>query len=208
VGGSLRWLGLAAAATVMTQGLVGGLRVVWLWDGLAPVHGCLAQAYVALLAVIGLLTAPRAATPPSGVEPSLRMATLAAAAVVYLQVVSGALLSHAGWLEPHLAGAVAVFAMVPVVAARLGRSGDPVAVPVARAQLVLLVIQLGLGVGSLLLRAWPEAWSSGALILPVVHRLAASLVLAAAVILAARAWAARAPALTWPAVSSEGASAR
>jgi cytochrome c oxidase assembly protein subunit 15 len=191
VGETLGWLGLAAAATVVAQGVLGGLRVVLQENGLAIAHGCLAQAYVALLAVIALLTSPRAATPLSGVEPSLRMTTLAAAAVVYAQIVSGALMSHAGWLELHLVSAVAVFALVPVVAARLRRSGDPVAAPVARALLVVLVIQLGLGAGSLLVRARPETWPGGTLVLPVAHRLAASLVLAAAVILAARAWTAR-----------------
>jgi cytochrome c oxidase assembly protein subunit 15 len=196
VGGRLRWLGLAAAAAVGAQGIVGGLRVILLQDALAILHGCLAHAYVGLLALIALLTWPGAATPPAGLEPSLRTPTLAAAAVVYIQIAFGALLTHAGWLQLHLAGAVVVFALVPVVTARLRRSGDPVAVPVARALAVLLAVQLALGAGSLLVRALPEALPGGTLALPVAHRLAGSLLLAAAVVLAARVWTAPASAPT------------
>jgi cytochrome c oxidase assembly protein subunit 15 len=203
VGGALRWLGLAAAAAVVAQGILGGLRVILLQDVLAILHGCVAQVFVALLALIALLTSPRAAARPAGREPSARAMTLAAAALVYAQIVFGALLTHAGWLQLHLAGAVAVFALVPAVTAPLRRSGDPVAAPVARALLVLLVVQLALGAGSLLARAMPEALPGGTLVLPVAHRLAASLVLAAAVVLAGRAWTAPAPAPTWAAVAEQ-----
>jgi cytochrome c oxidase assembly protein subunit 15 len=203
VGGALRWLGLAAAAAVVAQGILGGLRVILLQDVLAILHGCVAQVFVALLALIALLTSPRAAARPAGREPSARAMTLAAAALVYAQIVFGALLTHAGWLQLHLAGAVAVFALVPAVTAPLRRSGDPVAAPVARALLVLLVVQLALGAGSLLARAMPEALPGGTLVLPVAHRLAASLVLAAAVVLAGRAWTAPASAPTWAAVAEQ-----
>ena len=63
-GGRLRRLGLLAVAAVVSQGALGGLRVVLLEDTLAIFHGCLAQAFFALLAVITLLTAPRGRFPP------------------------------------------------------------------------------------------------------------------------------------------------
>jgi heme A synthase len=122
---------------------------------------------------------------------------------VYIQIGFGALLTHGGWLQLHLVGAVAVFALVPVVTAPLRRSGDPVAAPVAWALLVLLVVQLVLGAGSLLARFMPEALPGGTLVLPVAHRLAASLMLAAAVILAGRAWTAPVPAPTWAGVAEQ-----
>src|SRR5437899_6225505 len=50
-----------------------------------------------------------------------------AAALVYAQIVFGALLTHAGRLDLHLAGAVPVFALVPIVTAQLRRTGDGVA---------------------------------------------------------------------------------
>src|SRR3989442_15378056 len=69
-GGRLRRLGLLAVAAVVAQGVLGGLRVVLLEDTLAIFHGCLAQAFFALLAVIALLTAPRGRVAASPIEPA------------------------------------------------------------------------------------------------------------------------------------------
>ena len=114
---------------------------------------------------------------------------VAGAVLVYLQVVFGALLTHAGRIDLHLAGAVAVFVVLPMVTARLRRSGDSVAAPVAHALLVLLGLQLALGVGAYLSRFSP-IWIPGGqvtmLAVPVAHRLAGGLVFALAVLLAVR----------------------
>lgn len=189
-GGPLRALGLVAVAAVVAQGALGGLRVVLLEHTLAIAHGCLAQGFVALLAVIALLTSRRVQSPAVAVEPSTRALALAAAVLVFVQIVFGALLTHAGRLELHLAGALAVFVTAPMAAARLRRSGDAVAGPVALALGVLVVVQLVLGAGSLVGRYLPEVLPGGplALALPVAHRLAGGLMLAAAVVLAVRSW--------------------
>jgi heme a synthase len=188
-GGRLRRLGLVAVAVVVGQGVLGGFRVVLLEDTLAIVHGCLAQAFFALLAVIALLTAPRGRVPAAPVDPALRGMTVLAAALVYVQIVFGALLTHAGRIDLHLAGAVIVFALVPIVAAQLRRTGDAVAAPISRLVSVLLGVQLLLGAGSFLARFSP-IWIPGEQLtvtaLPVAHRLVASLILAAAVVLAVR----------------------
>ena len=188
-GGRLRVLGLIALAAVVVQGALGGLRVVLLKDQLAIVHGVLAQAFFALVVTLALLTSARMRAPvPPGAGAAGPLATLAVA-VVYAQIVLGALLTHEGWLVPHLVAAVAVFGLVPVTTARLRRSGDPVAAPVARALLMLLGLQLVLGVGSYVVRFSP-VWVPGGqvtlLALPVAHRLVASLILGAATILAVR----------------------
>jgi cytochrome c oxidase assembly protein subunit 15 len=188
-GGALRRLGVVALAGVAAQGVLGGLRVVLLQDTLAIVHGCAAQAFFGLLAALALLTSPRAATPLAPVDGGTRAITIAGAGLVYLQIVFGALLTHAGRLDVHLAGAVAVFAAVPIATARLRRSGDAVAAPVARALLWLLVAQLALGVASYLVRFSPSWIPGGRLMMlgvPVTHRVVASLVFGAAVILAVR----------------------
>lgn len=189
-GRTLRWLGLLALVAVIVQGVLGGLRVVLLADALAIVHGALAQAFFALLAVLALLTSPRAPAPARGLDdPSLRALTALAALLVYLQIVFGAFLTHAGRIDLHLLGAVAVFVLVPVVTARLRRSGDPVAAPVAVGLVVLLGAQLVLGVGSFLARFSSITLPGGqlsALALPVAHRLVGSLILGAAVVLAVR----------------------
>jgi len=187
-GGPLRALGFAAALAVVAQGVLGGLRVVLVKDTLAIVHGGLAQAFFGLLVAIVLLASRAPAT-----DPSLRALSVLAAALVYVQIVFGALLTHAGRLDLHLAGAALVFVLVPIVAARTRRAGDPVAGPVARALLAFLGVQLALGVGSYLAR-FSSIWIPGEqltmLLLPVAHRVVGSLVLGASVILALRATAA------------------
>jgi cytochrome c oxidase assembly protein subunit 15 len=189
-GALLRGLGVVAVAVVCVQGLLGGLRVVLLKETLAIVHGCLAQAFFALIVTVAFLTSPWARLSVRGIDPASRTLALVAAVLVYLQIVLGALLTHAGWIELHVAGALAVFALVPMVAARLRRSGDPVAVPLSWMLLVLLGAQLLLGVGSYLSR-FSSIWIPGAqvtvLVLPVTHRLVGALILAATVVLALRA---------------------
>ncbi len=188
-GGRLRWLGLVAVAAVVVQGVLGGLRVVLLKETLAIVHGCLAQAFFALVVAVALLTSPRQRTPLRGVDPTLRALTLAAAGVIYAQIVFGALITHAGWIAIHLVGAAAVFVFVPTVTARLRRTGDVLAAPAASALLVLLALQLLLGAGSFVAR-FTSVWIPGGqvtmLALPVAHRLVASLILGAAVVAAVR----------------------
>ena len=188
-GGRLRWLGAVAVAAVVAQGVLGGLRVVLVKDALAIFHGSLAQAFFGLLAAIALLTSPRARAAAGGVDRRLRGLAMAAAAVVYVQIVLGALLTHAGRIDLHLAGAALVYVLVPVVTARARRSADPVAAPAATALLALLGVQLLLGVGSYLARfssIWIPGEQTTMLLLPVAHRLVASLILGAAVVLALR----------------------
>jgi len=189
-GGRLRLLGLVAVAVVLTQGVLGGLRVVLLQDTLAIIHGSLAPAFFALLAALSMLTSPRGQVAAISLDPALKGLTVVTAALVYVQIVFGALVAHAGPLDLHLAGAVLVFAFVPIVTVRMRRTTDAVAAPIATLLLVLLGVQLVLGVGLLLARFSSVPVFAGqvaAVLLPVVHRLAGSLVLAAAVVLAVRA---------------------
>ena len=189
-GGLLRGLGLLAVVSVCVQGLLGGLRVVLLKETLAIVHGCLAQAFFALIVTLAFLTSRWARLDVRGIDPASRALAIGAVVLVYLQIVLGALLTHAGWIELHLAGAVAVFVFVPIAAARLRRSGDSVAMPLSRLLLVLLGAQLLLGLGSYLARFSSIFIPGGQvtlLVLPVTHRLVGALVLAATVVLAVRA---------------------
>src|SRR4029450_3499050 len=58
-GESRRWvrnLGLIALAGVILQGVLGGLRVTMLKDEIGIFHACIAQAFLALLVVIALVT--------------------------------------------------------------------------------------------------------------------------------------------------------
>jgi heme a synthase len=188
-GGRLRALGLLAVVAVVVQGVVGGLRVILQTDALAMVHGPLAQAFFALMVALALVTSARMRRPPVSVDAGTRALTLATALLVYAQIVFGALLTHAGRLDLHLAGAVAVFVLTPVVTARLRRTGDAVASPAARVLLALLGAQLLLGVGAYLARfsaVWIPGGQATMLAVPVAHRLVGGLILAAAVVLAVR----------------------
>jgi heme a synthase len=188
-GGRLRRLGLVAVAVVLVQSVLGGLRVVLQQDALAIFHGSLAQAFFALLTAVALLTTPRGRVAVDQVAPSLKALTVVAAALVYVQIVFGALLTHAGRLDLHLAGAALVFVVVPLVTAQLRRTGDAVAAPLASLLLVLLGLQLTLGAGSFLARfssLWMPGGQTTVLLLPVAHRLIGSLILGAAVALAVR----------------------
>ena len=188
-GGRLRALGLVAVAAVVLQGVIGGLRVILTADALALVHGPFAQAFFAFVVALALVTSPRMTVPAPALDGATRALTVATAAAVYLQIVFGALLTHAGYLAVHLAGAVAVFVLAPLTTARLRRSGDVVAAPAARVALALLALQLVLGVSSYLAR-FSAIWIPGGqltmLALPVAHRLVGGLILAASVVLAVR----------------------
>ncbi|HET8578575.1 MAG TPA: COX15/CtaA family protein [Methylomirabilota bacterium] len=189
----LRWLGLLAMVAVVIQGVLGGLRVILLQSTLAIVHGCVAQAFFGLLVVIAVLTSPRARPAAPGFESATRGLTVVTAGLVYLQIVFGALLTHAGRIDLHLAGAAAIYVLVPIVAHKVRKSGDVVAARAAQALVALLGVQLALGVGSFVTRFWAITMPGGSvtgLLLPVMHRVVASLIVGLAVLLAMRSLAA------------------
>jgi heme a synthase len=192
-GGRLRVLGIVALAVVIAQGVIGGLRVLLVTDALAMVHGPLAQAFFALVAAVAFVTSPASARPLTKSDPSLRWLALIAVAALYGQIVLGALLTHAGWLWLHIAGAALVFAIVPIVTARARRSEDPVAGRFAGVLLALLIVQLALGIGAFLSRfsgLWIPGGQLTMLVLPVGHRLIGGLLLATSVVLGVRLWSA------------------
>jgi cytochrome c oxidase assembly protein subunit 15 len=152
---SLRWLGAIALVAVIVQGILGGLRVVLLQPTLAIVHACLAQAFFALLVSIALLTSPAwnaaVADLSAGDGGRLRRFCLITTALIYLQVVFGAILRHTGTcLHAHLLFAALVAIHVALLAVQIRR------IPGQRRDLVppmlwlsgLLIAQLMLGVGA------------------------------------------------------------
>jgi heme a synthase len=194
---ALRALTATAVALVCVQGLLGGLRVVLRQDSLAVVHGCVAQAFFALIAALATLTgtawnrldSARAVPRLDGV------ALLAAGIAIVLcgQVVLGALTTHAGWLTMHLVGgAVAVTGTAGLVAVVL-RQARALAPVRWRALAIggLLVVQVGLGLGAALVRFTGVGVPGGELVavgLPVAHRVVSALLLGLVVTLALHAW--------------------
>jgi cytochrome c oxidase assembly protein subunit 15 len=107
----VRWLATSVLGMVIVQGVLGGLRVVWVNLDLAIVHACVAQAFFCLAASVAVITSRRwiEATDESRAtvgERGRRLTTLAAACVfaVFCQLVLGALMRHekAGLAIPDL----------------------------------------------------------------------------------------------------------
>ena len=196
-GRGLRALTATAVVLVCVQGLLGGLRVVLRQDSLAVVHGCLAQGFFVLIAVLGTVTgtawnrqySARAVTRVHGVD------LLAAGIAIVLsgQGVLGALTTHVGWLTMHLVGgalAVTGTAALVVVVLRRARGLAPLR---WRALAIggLLVFQVGLGLGAALVRFTGVGVPGGELSvvgLPVAHRVVSALLLGLVVTLALHAW--------------------
>ena len=97
----VRRLGYIALATVVTQGLLGGITVLYLLPTPVSVaHGCLAQIFFCLTITIAVVTSPRwREAPPASLAagfrrtPAARFAAIAAGAV-FLQLVVGAVMRH------------------------------------------------------------------------------------------------------------------
>lgn len=121
----LRWLGIAALCMVILQGVLGGLRVILLQHTLAIIHACLAQAFFALTVSLALFTSPgwRAQEPtPIDDGGRLRRLALMTTALVYVQIVFGALLRHTGErLDGHLVFAALVAVHVVLLLLRISR---------------------------------------------------------------------------------------
>ena len=191
--GWLRWLGVAALLAVILQGVLGGLRVLLVEDGIAIVHGALAQAFLGLGVSLALFTSRSwalAAPVPSADALLLRRLALLTTGVVYLQIVFGAFLTHFGArLDGHLLVAAALAVLVPALALRIGRAhGDRKALVLpARFLLALLVVQLFLGLGAYAGRftdlVLPPYFG---LAFPVIHRFTGGLLLAASLVLTLR----------------------
>jgi cytochrome c oxidase assembly protein subunit 15 len=167
IGEERRWmkaLGVAAAALVVFQGVVGGLRVVLLEQTLAIIHACLAQAFFALIAGLVVLTSPgwsdaarNAASPSerdvSGGAGLTRGLSLLLLGAVYLQAVWGAILRHSGYgLYLHGLWALLITFLVLWLGLWIrARHAEPRAISRGvRLLWVLLPLQLLLGLGSYL----------------------------------------------------------
>ena len=197
---SLRWLGAAALGTVIVQGVLGGLRVVLLsaGNGIAILHGCLAQAFFALTVTVALLTSREWNQKPKKIlipdTGTLKRLCLLTTGLVYVQIIFGAMLTHTGSLLPaHLLFAALISIHVSLLAARILRhhSDQPSLVRPVTILLGLLGAQILLGVGSYVARftllVIPHAFLIG-LALPTTHRVTGALMLATCMVLTLRAY--------------------
>ena len=157
----LRGLSLAAIGTVILQGVLGGLTVLFFlpWY-ISSAHAGLAQTFFAIAVLMALYTGQNwmesvpSSIPDEG-TPSTRTLTLLSLCAVYLQLFFGAGFRHSGIsILPHLVNAVLTSGILTWTAVRVlsryGRIAElrrPAAI-----MLALLLFQLGLGFAAYLTR--------------------------------------------------------
>ncbi|OGQ78892.1 MAG: hypothetical protein A3F90_09345 [Deltaproteobacteria bacterium RIFCSPLOWO2_12_FULL_60_19] len=153
----LGWLGAAALALVIIQGVIGGLRVVLVEQTLAVVHACLAQAFFALTVSLALFTSRGWRERPMKLEAAdagrLQRMGVATVGLIYAQVFFGAMLRHTGaMLDMHLVFAFLASLHVILVGLRVFRRhlDQPALFRPALLLNGLLLSQLGLGLGAYL----------------------------------------------------------
>jgi cytochrome c oxidase assembly protein subunit 15 len=122
----VRWLGIAALAGVLLQGVLGGLRVLLnarYGPELALIHGCFGQMVFALLATLAVCTSRRwekgtfvfSFGVSQAAAETTRRWSLIVVGLLLLQLIAGAGLRHLGSTlgqRGHLLGAFAVVAAV------------------------------------------------------------------------------------------------
>ena len=196
----MRKLGWAALATVIAQGVLGGITVLhFLPPSVSAAHATLGQTFFCLVVSIWLLTGrtwvqdPRMQLPTK--RPSLPWLATAAAACVYVQLILGAAFRHHGIkLLPHIiSAAVVTFVLLWTVVRVLSEYAlvQQLRRP-ALMLLALLMVQLTLGFGAWLTRVeWGrEAPQPGMPMVyaTVAHVAVGALLLATTVVLAIQAW--------------------
>lgn len=192
----VRWLGIVACIAVITQGVLGGLRVVLLGHTLAVVHAALAQAFFALMVGVAFFTSEegRRAARTTSVGDAIRVRRLAlvTVGVIYVQLIFGAVLRHTGrGLVAHLLGALVVTILIWCLTASILKShaGQSKLVHAAVVLGGLLFLQLGLGLGAY----WGKYTAAGMAhpslamtMLPTAHVATGALVLATGLVLTLR----------------------
>jgi cytochrome c oxidase assembly protein subunit 15 len=165
----VRNLGIAAVVLVIVQGVLGGLRVLWVSIDLAAVHACAAQLFFAVLVAMTLFTSETWRTSRGVLSAGhsrmwLRRLAYAATVGIYFQIVLGALLRHSGggvspgFTAVHVTGAFVVVGLVMAVFIAAEKHFDDVPV-VRRAAWGLfgaMALQFALGLAALLVMLYEE----------------------------------------------------
>lgn len=119
----MKKIAVFALVLVIVQGVLGGLRVIWISLDMAVVHACVAQLFFATIAALALFTSSSwlkadNVLPDNEASSKLRRITLLTGLIVYGQIILGAILRHPGeGSDPalagiHMLGAGVVFAFV------------------------------------------------------------------------------------------------
>jgi cytochrome c oxidase assembly protein subunit 15 len=207
----VRWLGVAALAAVIFQGLLGGLRVRLDERLLAKIHGCFGPAFFALSVALAVFTSRfwRQSPAPRDDASAGKLHTLALLTTffAYLQIVLGAQLRHVSLALDtsgfqvavlfHLLVAAVLLLHVVLLALRVGRSNR------GEALLALVGVQFVLGASTWVLNyGWPRwfggyAWSESFTVMQesqrqalvtTAHVATGSLILVTSLVVSLRSW--------------------
>jgi heme a synthase len=197
----MKWLGIVALGTVITQAILGGLTVLLLqppW--VSSAHAAVAQTFFCIAVAIAMFTGRRWVEEVPQIEfddrrPSLVTLTWLSIFVLYLQLILGAMFRHhgMGWLPHVLNSAVVAIVLTWTAIRALSQFSKIEAVRrPAIILLSLLIAQLCLGFLAFLTRV---AWGRDAVqpelpmvISTVAHVAVGALLLATTVILAIQVW--------------------
>jgi cytochrome c oxidase assembly protein subunit 15 len=206
-------LGLAVFAAIASQGVIGGLRVTMNEPLLAMVHACTGPPAFAVCAAAWYFTSQRAAVETLSGDADAKVFRLAmlTTCFAYLQLVIGAVIRHMPVYAPpqtfhaavmfHLTVATVLFVEIVVLAGTASRT--PAFRGRSRFLLSLLLVQLGLGAGTWIVKYGFPQWVSAVAATPdyVVrpgswpqilttagHVAVGSLILVTALLLALRSW--------------------
>lgn len=194
----MRKLGFAALGLVIVQGVLGGLRVVWISVDLAMVHACAAQLFFATLVAMWFFTTDtwrnrRGLFTASPEASRFRTVATAATALIYVQIVLGAFLRQHGrgideWAATmHVTGAFLATGLVLAVFVLAQKHFDDNAV-IRRASWVLLGtvgVQFALGLSAFIVMLYeaPQGIRSTLqVLLTVGHLVGGSVLLGASVV--------------------------
>jgi heme a synthase len=197
----LRILAYAAVGTVILQGILGGITVLYyLPPAVSSAHAALAQTFFCIAVAVAVFTGrkwieevPR--TELDSRRPSLFQLTLLSILVLYVQLALGAMFRHHGlsWW-PHVLNAAIVsfvLAWTAIRAISVYSQVDAIRRP-AVIMIALLITQLCLGFAAFLTRV---AWGRDAVqpelpmvISTVAHVAVGALLLATTVVLAIQVW--------------------
>src|SRR5436853_5243991 len=157
----LRNLSLGAIATVIAQGVLGGITVLMFlpWY-LSSAHAALGQTFFSIAVLLAVYTGRgwTESTPEKisdATTPSTRALAVLTICALYLQLFFGAAFRHSGMsILPHLVNAVLTSAIVAWTAIRvLSRYGQITALRRPAAMMIaLLLVQLGFGFAAYLTR--------------------------------------------------------
>lgn len=208
----VRWVGCAAVLAVILQGLLGGMTVLLRLPTLVSVsHACLAQAFLCLVVLLAVSTAPgwhqHTTLWVEHARPALTTLAGMTTGMIYLQLILGALMRHTGAglaipdfplafgrvippLESpavvinflHRLGALAVTLCLSWTVARVVRQYRVEALLLRPALLMVVVLLVQLTLGAVTI------WTRRAVLPMTVHVAVGATLLALSWLLTLRAW--------------------